>query len=261
MKPSSSPSPFRALGATAVALLVAGAASPSTAVAQDDPDFLFGAPRMTVSLEGGYAVPFAGSDVFDLVRKDLTLETSDFSSPTLGLEMAYRLNERFDLAVDFAYTGSESHSEFREWVDMNDLPIKQVTRFKRLPLTLSLRTYLWDRGRSVGRFAWIPRDWTPYVGIGGGVVWWKFAQEGDFVDFETLEIFTDHFTSSGAAGTVHALAGVEMSLGPRFALTAEGRYSWAEAEMDRDFVGFEPIDLSGLRLTVGVTARLAKPGG
>ena len=33
-------------------------------------------------------------------------------------------------------------------------------------------------------------------------------------------------------------------LGPKMGLTIEGRYTWAEADMDADFVGFDPIDFA-----------------
>jgi hypothetical protein len=33
---------------------------------------------------------------------------------------------------------------------------------------------------------------------------------------------------------------------------AEGRYTWASDDLEGDFVGFDPIDLSGLRLSAGI---------
>jgi hypothetical protein len=34
--------------------------------------------------------------------------------------------------------------------------------------------------------------------------------------------------------------------------SVEGRYSWAAADLDRDFTGFEPLDLSGFKFTAGI---------
>lgn len=87
------------------------------------------------------------------------------------------------------------------------------------------------------------------------MVWATFEQEGEFVDFETLDIFADEFRSSGATATGHVMAGLDISLNKRFILTGEGRYSWASLELDRDFVGFEDLDLAGFRATVGISAR------
>jgi hypothetical protein len=46
--------------------------------------------------------------------------------------------------------------------------------------------------------------------------------------------------------------GVDFNLVPRVFLTIEARYSWADAALREDFVGFEPIDLNGLRTTAGI---------
>ena len=56
---------------------------------------------------------------------------------------------------------SSTQSEFRHWLDNNDLPIQQTTEFQRVPLTASLKMYLGPPGRSIGRFAWIPKRFAP----------------------------------------------------------------------------------------------------
>ena len=61
--------------------------------------------------------------------------------------------------------------------------------------------------------------------------------------------------SSGWTVAAHAFAGVDISLGPRFFLTGEGRYTWARAPLGRDFSGFGRLDLSGLSVTAGVGIR------
>ena len=118
-----------------------------------------------------------------------------------------------------------------------------------------MKAYLRDRGRSIGRFAWVPADWAPYVGAGAGWVWYRFRQDGDFVDFETLDIFPDTYTSKGRAPTLHLYGGADWSLGPSFFLTGEARYAWASADLSGDFVDFDPVDLSGLQATVGLSVR------
>ncbi len=55
---------------------------------------------------------------------------------------------------------------------------------------------------------------------------------------------------------MHAIGGVDISLGPSVLLTGEGRFTWAKGPLSRDFVGFHRIDLSGLSLTAGLAVRL-----
>ena len=54
------------------------------------------------------------------------------------------------------------------------------------------------------------------------------------------------------APTVHVLGGVDVKLGRKMFLTVEGRYAWADAKLKDDFIGFDPIDLTGFGVTAGI---------
>ena len=219
------------------------------------PGFLFRRPMMSFGIRAGYARAQAGSEVFDFARDILTLGTSDFASSAWGADIAVRATERLDIAAGVGVTRSSTRSEFRDWVDLDDLPIEQTTTFLRVPMTLSAKYYFRDRGRSVSRFVWVPERWSPYVGLGGGAVWYRFEQEGDFVDFETLDVFSAFLESEGTTGTAHVFSGVDLSLSPRMVLTGEARYSWASMDMGRGLRGFDGIDLGGFQATLGLSVR------
>lgn len=246
----------RSLGATLLVLLSALLVRPAPAAGQQSDGFLFDRPNVTLGVYGGYALPGAGSEIFDFTRERLTVDEGDFRSATFGARLGVRITERFDLGLNLARAGAEKASEFRDWVDQDDRPIEQTTSLDRTTLTLDAKVYPFDRGRSIGRYVWIPRGVAPYVGAGGGIAWYDFVQEGDFVDFQTLDIFSDRFVSEGSTATWQAFAGVDVSLTPRVFATAEVRHGWASARMDGDFVGFGPIDLSGFQGSVGVSLRL-----
>ncbi len=137
-------------------------------------------------------------------------------------------------------------------MDENDLPILQDTRLTILPVTVSAKVYLTPRGREVSRYAYVPSKVRVYVGGGGGFVWYELEQVGDFVDFIDLTIFTSEFDSSGFGFAAQAFGGIEVSLTPRWFLVGEGRYLWSDADLEGDFVSFEPIDFSGARISAGV---------
>jgi hypothetical protein len=251
---------FRALTLLGVA---SAALLPAHLAAQEGADFLFRRPVVSISVRGGYAVPRAGGDLFEFTQDQLwTLEHEDisFSGPAFQAELAVRATEQIDVAAGVAYSSTDSRSEFRRWVGSDDLPIEQTNRFSRTPLTLSVKGYLMPRGRSLGRFAWVPARWSPYLGVGGGAVRYLFEQEGEFVDFQSedpnnLEIFRDRFRSEGWAPTAHAAVGVDLSLSRFFVATAEGRYSLGSAKLGADFVDFDDIDLSGFQVTAGFSLR------
>lgn len=247
------PSSFRMPLAATFAMLVGW----SGGLSAQDADFLFGQPKVSIGLQLGYAGPSVGSEIFDWTQSELTVSDGDFASGLMGLELGIRASDRVDVALGVAVARSETRSEYRDWVGGDDLPIEQTTSFWRVPLTASLKYFLTDRGRSVGQFAWIPGDWTPYLGVGGGWTAYRFEQTGEWVDFDSneLDIFRGTVVSDGFAPTAHLLAGVQKSLSPHLFLTGEGRYSWASKEMDLDFEGFDPIDLGGFQMSVGISAR------
>jgi hypothetical protein len=243
---------------TRIALLTAALAGLATPLQGQSAGngFLFGAPEARFIVRGGYAYARAGSDVFDDATTFLTLEKRDFSGPSIGGEFAVSITPQFDLSFNADYSAAVSESEDREYYDNNQLPIVQTTSFRRAPLTVNAIVALRPRGRAIGKLAWIPTKVVPWVGAGGGAMWYKLRQEGDFVDYRTLNVFTTSLESSGWAPAFQALGGVDVTLTPRLGFTADLRGTWARAELSRDYSGYEKIDLSGVTGALGFTFRL-----
>jgi len=217
--------------------------------------FLFRAPNGSVSIRTGYDRATAGSDLFTFVTDQLTVNPNDFNAVSFALDVDYRLTSRVNAVFGVGTSRTTTRSEFRNWVDNNRQPIEQSTAFQRVPVTAAVKAYLGPHGQSIGHFAWVPARFAPYVGAGGGAMWYRFQQQGDFIAFDTLKVFTDTFDSTGWTPTVHALAGLEISLASRLAIATEARYEWAKAHLGRDFSGFDRIDLSGISFTSGVVIR------
>jgi hypothetical protein len=77
-------------------------------------------------------------------------------------------------------------------------------------------------------------------------------QEGDFVDFVDLSVFPATFVSDGWTPSAHVFGGVDVGVLRRVQLTLDARYRWVSQELGADWVGFEPLDLSGFTLSGGV---------
>ena len=227
---------------------------PTTSISQDLPtaDFLFGQPRATLGIRGAYAMPSGGSDLFDFIQDQLTVESGDFNGPAFAFDVGVPVGTRLDVVVGYEFARGTANSEYRDLVDNNELPIQQQSSLRQNALTGSARFLLVPRGRNVGRFAWIPNRVTPYVGAGGGLLWWKFQQRGDFVDFQDMGIFTDVFESTGTTPSAHVFGGMDIQVYKRLLVSFEGRYLWASDALGPDFIDFEPIDLSGFRLSTGI---------
>jgi hypothetical protein len=207
----------------------------------------------------GVNFPRTGSvlynDIFNFVTRELTLEKTDFRAPMYGFDFGVTFHSRWAAVFGLEYGRVSRLSESRNFVDQDGSPINQTTRFSLLPITGTLRFYPLKMGESVGSYDWTPTRFTPYIGGGFGAVRYIFRQQGDFVDARTLNIFAAELKSDGFALVKHLVTGVDVSLTPLLVLNFEARYSWAEADLTRDFGGFLPINLSGPRLSGGVFFR------
>ena len=217
--------------------------------------FLFGAPRGSITLRGGFTQPTASSEVWAFSHENLTLGRGDFAGSSVSAEVSYTLTDRYALQVSAGVSGRTVGSTFRDWVDNNDQEIVQSSVLRRTPVMLGLRYYLRPPGRSLGRLAWVPTRVAPYVTAGVGSVWYKFKQSGDFVDYKTLDVFPTTLESSSWAPAGYGAAGVDYALSARVGVASEARYDYARARMGDDFAGFDRIDLSGISATIGLTFR------
>jgi hypothetical protein len=242
--------------------VVAGLALPGVAAAQSD--FLFRPPVISISARGGPMLYSANSDVFDDVTTNLTLRRGDFRAPAVGAELVVMPTSRLDIALGVMWSATEARSEFRGWDEeikgpdgevIGLKPIEQTTRLRTTPVTATLRYLLVPRGRRISQLAYLPRRTVPYVGAGGGVTWYRFEQEGDFVDIADNGIFSDVLTTSGEQVTLHAVAGVDHWFMSNVGLNAEARYTRGSAQPNQSFSDYDNLDLGGLQLTLGLSFR------
>ena len=236
------------------ALLVGGASSVHAQAAGDG--YLFHRPDVTFGVRAGYAHASAGSDVFDEVTTNLTLDRGDFSSLTFGGDLAIHMTDRTAIVIAAGYSRSKHESEFRDFVDNDDLPIEQSTTFERIPLTVNLRVNLAPTGRSIGQLAWIPNRVVPYVGAGVGAMRYRFKQEGDFVNFSTLAVFPATLVAKEWTVVGQGMAGLDYNISPQLGISFDARYLYARGDLGPSFTGYERIDLSGLSGTIGLSYRL-----
>jgi hypothetical protein len=218
------------------------------------PDFLFGRPDASIALRGGWVFARAGSDLYEFVERELTIDKNDFNSANFATDFGIALSSRTDAVIGLEYSQTSVASEYRDFVDNNRLPIEQTTSLKSLNLTGSIRFALVPRGREISRLAWVPRSVVPYVGAGGGMVWYRFQQDGDFIDAldPRLAVFSDTFTADGWTPSALVFGGVDVRVYRRLYLTLDGRYVWAAGDLGTDFENFDPIDLAGFRFGAGI---------
>jgi outer membrane protein W len=231
---------------------------------QPNLNFRFEPPRASLGFRGGWAFNRSEGEIYDFLTEQLTLEKSDFDAPAFAFDFSWRLKSWMDVVFGVEYSGRETKSEDRNFTDIEGNAIVQETRLSQVPLTLSLKFYPIGRGRQVSQYAWVRKTVVPYIGGGIGGTWYELKQKGEFVHTpppspppqEQPFIFEDVFTSNGWAFAQHVFLGFDFKLTRNFGLILEGRYYWAEADVQGDYVGFDPIDLNGARLMLGFNWKL-----
>lgn len=216
-------------------------------------DFLFGAPRGWLSVRGSWLVPRAGGDLFEFVSEQLTLDRSDFRARGFATDVGVAVAPRLDVVAGFDIAREETGSEYRRFVASNAQPITQATRLQQTTVSGGVRYSPLGRGRSISRYAFIPRRIVPYAGAGATVGFYSFTQRGQFVDFTDLSIFTDRFTSDGWTIGPYVQGGADLQVWKRLSVTFDARYTWLQGDLDSDFSGFDGIDLAGFRAGTGIS--------
>ena len=216
------------------------------------PDFFFSEPGGSVAVRGSWLFARAGSDWYDFVTNQLTVDATDFNGPGVGFDLGFAINPRLEAQFGLDFSNSQVTSEYRDFVDNNRLPITQQTRLRELNLSGNVKVALTERGREISRFAWVPRSIVPYAGAGGGMLWFDVNQTGDFVDFVDFSVFSDVFRARGWTPSAQVFGGVDVRVFRRLFATVDGRYLWAAGELGREWIDFDPIDLAGFRVSAGL---------
>ena len=228
---------------------------------RDRPDFLFGQPRRVIGLSTGWLRASAGGLLgsfreylirgVDAAGQDIPFGDRPYDTVLLRFAGGYSLTPRVDLVFDATVSKSTTASEYRDWLWEGRRPIAQTTEVQQRPVNLGVRYWVLPRGRRIGRLAWIPNTLAFHVGVGVGTRWYALDQTGDFLDFETLDIFADRrLHAQGFAFSRHVSAGVSLRMTRQIFAVAEVRRVWSQNELALPFVGV--MDLNALQMTAGI---------
>jgi hypothetical protein len=179
------------------------------------------------------------NDTFDV----FTGSPSSFEDVVFGVDYLWRTSRQSGLLFGTSFYSGATTQAYLDWVDGDGNDISHTTTLNLTDLTAA---YIWRFGAHGAR---------PYIGGGGGLLWWGLREEGYFIDFADpdLPVVFASYDAGGTTWELFALAGLDVPLGYRWSFFIEGRYRWSEAELDDDFSGFGTIDLSGLQLVGGLS--------
>lgn len=191
--------------------------------------------------------PRANSSLFRDDNELYTVSKKDWRGFTGGIEGNFILAPNVELGLDFSGYARSVDTAYRNYESPSGGDIRQTLKLEAYPLAVSVRIVPTSRRASLA----------PYIAVGGDLVFWRYREIGDFIDFgdPSLPISSDSFESTGVAPGVHVAGGLRVAVNEDISIVGEGRYLYAkEKGMGDDFSQLR-IDLSGWSATVGMHVR------
>jgi len=226
----------------AIAVLSLGllAALPATA----------GASSLELRIGGFW--PRADSNLFRDDADLYTVDKKDWPGVYGGAEFSFTPSDHIELGIHLDGYGRRVDTNYRDYTRPSGGEILQSLKLTLVPRGATLRLFPVDRDATV----------SPYMGVGPDLVFYKYEEFGDFIDFADpeLTIRGDDFVSDGMRPGFHVTGGLRVRVGHDFSILGEGRYQWAKGTLGDDFSA-QPgqdalrLDMSGFSAVVGLSIR------
>jgi hypothetical protein len=173
-------------------------------------------------------------DVLAINRGYLYFEFEDFAGFLGEAAVSTELGKYFEASVGFGGYQRTVWAVYADKVFSDGREIEQDLKLRILPLTAMVRIFPIGHRRVV----------QPYIGVGIAANFWKYSETGEFVDFFDDTIYRASYTANGTAFGPVGVFGVRGRLMSQFDVGLEARLSWAEADLNEDFLG-DKLDLGG----------------
>lgn len=236
----------------AILLVLAAAAAIAAVPAQAQPRSPAG---NSLQFRFGWFVPTGDGSFWDDTADTFTLDGSDFDDAVFGVTFVTGVSNTLEVGFNIDFYDATVRSAYRDWIDESGFPILHDSGLDVTPVTVDIRFLPGGRLAYRGaRGQYAVHHPVPYFGVGAGLLFWEYVEEGDFLDFtyDPPEVFPAYFEDDGVAPEIHALAGIEIPAGPAWSFLLEGRYSWADADLGQDFEGLGTLELGGFSGFFGV---------
>jgi len=225
-----------------------------------------------VTFRVGYFIPKAESDLWQIEFENMDFTKTDFHHSSFCFSYEYFFTNYTSLLISIEGYNEQKVGYYKDYVAYQDfdgdwaypneyegdfIP-NHVFSVSSTPVLLSLKLLPLGRAHKI----------IPYIGAGGGIFLWSVQLEGDMIDFsdewydtvEEVSIYPIYYTNAFERGRItfgaQMFGGIMVPVANRLSVEAEFKYIFAEGNFSEDeysgFQGFEPFDLSGYQLSLGI---------
>jgi opacity protein-like surface antigen len=182
-------------------------------------------------------------------ERDFFGSAKDFEDDRFGATVSRTVSERWGYLFNgHVWEGQQSTSfRDRDYIDDQGDDIFHTATVEVIDFGAGVVFYPLRRNAIVA----------PYIAGGFALYLYDLREAGDFIDFETdgLEIFTGAFRDSGETVGWFWTVGLEIPIGPAFAVFGEYNWTYASTKLEGDFREFGTFDLGGEGLALGLSFR------
>ncbi len=217
-----------------------------------------------------YFIPLAMSDLWEDEFTNMSFTKSEFQNTNFAFGYEYFVSREFSIILSFDnytknksgiyndYVGAELDGDDFAFDYGEGFPITHLFSVTSTPIQASIKlTPLGRKGKII-----------PYIGGGVGAYLWTVRLQGDMVDFSAGEEFqeegydfstviypvysVDAREENKIGFGFHAFGGAMFPIANRISLEAEVKYNQMKGTLKDSFIGWEPFDLSGLTISLGM---------
>ena len=198
----------------------------------------------TLRLILGVFNPSCASEYWDQSFEVFTGSASDFDDLEFMVDDLWPLSDNAALMFGIGWYEGATTQAYHDWIDPAGQQIRHKTSLRTIEGSIGLAWLFGDRQAPV----------RPYVAIGGGYLWWKLTERGQFIDFTDPDqpIFDANYSSSSGTFSLYGVLGMEIRFGDSWSAVVQGRYRDANDELGSSLSGLGNLDLSGYSYGAGL---------
>ncbi len=207
-------------------------------------------PRWGISFHTGYRALHIQSPLFDDNEYDFGTTARDFLAARYGIEFHYAVVPQVDILLGYESGNADTTASYLDLTYEDGSEIEHDASLTLQDLTLGVRIGL----------APASALFRPYLLAGFSGALYEYSEVGEFVDFETSDIFYDEFQERSFLPGFFAGGGADFAIvrrpdGQRLELFGEFRYARSAGEHQDGFKGFGDLTLGRSGALFGVRFR------
>jgi len=196
----------------------------------------------SLNLKIGIFKPAIASDLWEINLENLAFKKADMLAAYYAAEYEVFMGRRASFTLEIGDYSRTINSEYRDYTWEDGAPIYQNLSLRITPMEVGLKLYpAGHRG-----------IFNPFAGVGVGLYKWTYEQWGDFINFETMDVYEGHAITDTYSFGFNGRLGFVYRFSRSFGVLIEGRYQYLKGELSGDFEEFEKLDLSGFSAVLGL---------